>query len=203
MLTRPGGRSMRPLIKEKLRIHQTWQQKHLLGHVSPMSPFMTLKARQATPDTLAAEGLNQTLDDDARRATTFAEESQRHSWSGNGVSTEVKDSHVTVDTSNENDKEHMLQSSLLDQHIYYDKIIMQVQELSRKAVELRKEIDADRADRAGLDMLKSNAEQANCKAQELEKEEQEARKRSARSLDDSRPGHARLAAWTPQEERYH
>lgn len=66
-------------------------------------------------------------------------------------------------------------TSLVDQQRYFGRIIMQVQELSRKAISLRKNIDADRASLADIVHLEHGATQMESKAKELEKAAKEAR----------------------------
>lgn len=143
------------------------------------------EAGDTIPDTSAAAGFTQKLDDEGRRVTTAAASSQQSSSrSSSRPRAEERYGNITIGSGDGDGQNDAFPSPLLAQQIYYGKLIMEVQALSRKAVELRKEVEADRANLADLDMLEATAEHANLKAQELEKAAQEARAAADEALHD-------------------
>lgn len=134
------------------------------------------EAGDTVPDTSAAENVIETHDDGVQRTTTDGEDSQRHSLGLEyAPSTEEKDGHAIDGTADANSTVEAANPSLVDQQLYYGKIIMQVQELSRRALRLQKEVDECRADFVEIVILEKNAENLNSKAQELEKVARQAR----------------------------
>lgn len=132
--------------------------------------------RDTLPDASATEGLAHERDNDLSLAAadTVEPRSAGKVW-GREYSAREEDGDVPIGTEAGLETIEIMHSSLVDQQIYFGKIIMRVQELSRQATDLRMNIDADRAGLANLGDLEHKADQMESKAQELEEAAREAR----------------------------
>lgn len=139
-------------------------------------PRATSEERDTVPDASATKGLAHERDDDLSLAPsdTIEPRSAGKGWVSE-YTARGEDGDIPVGTEAGLETLEIMHSSLVDQQIYFGKIIMRVQELSRRTMDLRMNIDADRVGLADLGELEHKADQMESKAQGLEEAAREAR----------------------------
>lgn len=157
------------------------------------------------PDTSATEGFAQTLGGETCQVNdTAANHEELHSNDEGGDHTPTKHDQVALDSSSGSDHESDHESeheSPQSRQLRYGKMVMELQALSREALELETQNDADRGNLADLVWLGIEAEHARQRVHDLETATQKARIVLDGAVRDLELAHVRDSQIRANEEK--